>query len=66
MRPPKGEPTDVATPKDLRAFWLSQAKSIPDNAPLYAEAMASRIAILIEDIEELERKLASTENKVDR
>jgi hypothetical protein len=56
----------VATPKDLRAFWLSQAKSIPDNAPLYAEAMASRIAILIEDIEELERKLASTENKVDR
>lgn len=47
----------IVTPKILRESWLNDAKSIPYDAPLWAEAMASRIAILIEDVEELERRL---------
>lgn len=38
---------------ELRKFWLEEAKNIPQDAPLYVEAMASRIEILISDIEEL-------------
>lgn len=41
----------------LRSHWKTEAQKCPADSSLYTQALASRVLVLIEDIEDLEQAL---------
>lgn len=51
--------------KFLRDHWRREAKNLPEGSPFYAEAFAERIAMLANDVDELEQKLKDIQQKAE-